>query len=131
MKAVRHPVLGRVPVQFGRYLVVGVISAAIDIAALWLLLSAQMGRALAVAVAMVAGMVANYALHRVYTFRTRSPLGVSSVALYVVIVGCNYVLTLAIIEVGLRLGLSVMWGKVVSLPVIALTGFVLTRRFVF
>ena len=76
-------------------------------------------------------LVANYALHRVYNFRTRSPLGASSVALYVVIVGCNYVLTLAIIEVGLQLGLGVMWGKIVSLPVIALTGFVLTRRFVF
>jgi putative flippase GtrA len=43
VKAVRHPVLGRVPVQFGRYLAVGVISAAIDIAALWLLLTAQIG----------------------------------------------------------------------------------------
>lgn len=117
--------------QFARYLLVGGLSAAIDVFVLWILLAAAMARAPAVAVAMVAGMVANYALHRVYTFRTRRALSAGSVTLYVSIVAVNYVLTLAIIEAGLHLGLSVIWGKIVSLPLIAVSGFLFTRRFVF
>jgi len=117
--------------QFGRYLAVGVISAAIDVLTLWLLLAAQVQRVPAVALAMLAGMTANYALHRVYTFRTEQPLRLRSVVRYTAIVAGNYLLTLAIIEAGLRVGIGVMWGKILSLPVIAMTGFLLTRKFVF
>jgi len=117
--------------QFGRYVAVGLISAGIDVLTLWLLLAARVERVPAVALAMLAGMIANYALHRVYTFRTEHPLRLRSVLLYSAIVAGNYVLTLAIIEAGLRVGVGVMWGKILSLPVIAMTGFLLTRRFVF
>jgi putative flippase GtrA len=117
--------------QFGRYVAVGVVSAGIDVLMLWLLLAVQVARAPAVAVAMLAGMIANYALHRVYTFRTEQPLGLRSVLRYAAIVAGNYLLTLGIIEAGLRVGVGVMWGKILSLPVIAFTGFLLTRRFVF
>lgn len=117
--------------QFGRYLAVGVISAGIDVLTLWLLLAAQVERVPAVALALLTGMVANYALHRVYTFRSEQPLRLRSVLRYSAIVAANYLLTLAIIEAGLRVGVGVMWGKILSLPVIAMTGFLLTRRFVF
>lgn len=117
--------------QFSRYVVVGGISAAVDVAALWALLQLAVPRALAVAIAMAAGMVVNYALHHRFTFRSSRAVGARSVALYLAAVAGNYLLTLALIEIGVRFGLGVIAAKILSLPVIAATGFLFTRRFVF
>ena len=108
--------------QLFRYVLVGGVSAAIDIASLWLLLELGTPRPLALGVALVAGMVVNYPCHR-FTFRSVVSVGLRSITLYLVAVGGNYLLTLMIVEAGVVLGFAVIPSKIPSRPIIALTGF--------
>lgn len=117
--------------QFSRYVTVGGISAAIDVAVLWALLQLAVPRALAVAAAMAIGMAVNYTLHHRFTFRSTRAVDARSIALYLAAVGFNYLLTLALIEVGILFGLGVITAKILTLPIVAATGFLFTRRFVF
>ena len=117
--------------QFARYVLVGGFSAVVDLSALWMLLQARLPRPIALAVALVLGIAINYLLHHRFTFRSTRRVDPRSIGLFLAIVGINYLLTLAIVEAGLAIGLTVMWSKLVSLPVIALNGFLFNRRFVF
>lgn len=117
--------------QFSRYVVVGVVSAAIDVGCLWWLLRIGSPTTFALTAAMAAGMLANFCLHRIYTFASRSPFRWSSVLGYLSVVGFNYALTLGVVELGARIGVDTLPAKIVSLPIVAVCGYFLTRRFVF
>lgn len=117
--------------QFIVYLLVGAASAVVDIGVLWLLLGAGALRAAAVGAALLTGMVVNYLMHRRVTFRAQAPVDLRSLLLYVSIVVVNYLITLAFVEAGVWMGYGAIAAKLVSLPMIALTGFLFTRRFVF
>lgn len=117
--------------QFAVYVMVGLASAAVDVGLLWGLLAIGVWRTAAVGIGLIAGMVVNYLLHMRVTFRAASAADLRSVALYVSIVLVNYLITLGFVEAGAMFGHPIVLWKLASLPVIALIGFLFTRRFVF
>lgn len=115
--------------QFLLYVTVGLLSAAIDIGLMQLLLGAGTGPGLAVSAGFAAGLVFNYLTHLRLTFRATHSLRV--LLRFGVLLALNYGLTLACVELSLRSLGSVLPGKLLSLPVVAVNGFVLGRLWVF
>lgn len=115
--------------KFVVYVIVGSLSAIIDLAALNILLRLETTQWLAVSVAFVAGFVFNVKAHALFTFA--SPLTSKSALKFTAVVAVNYLLTLLIIEALTAFSCSLMTAKVVSLPIIAVTGYILGRHWAF
>lgn len=114
--------------QFLVYLVGGVLSAAIDVGLMQLLIGAGMPSLLAVSAGFVAGFLFNYSFHARLTFRHASR---AAFVRYMLLVGANYLLTLAIVALALRLADSALAGKLIALPLVAINGYLLGKRWVF
>ncbi|MBR7828507.1 DUF2142 domain-containing protein [Actinospica sp. MGRD01-02] len=114
-----------------RFVVVGALVYAIDIAALWAL-HAQAGLPLALAttLAFCCAFAANLGLNRIFTFRVSGPMGRQGARL-LALSGVNYVTTLVIV-----VGLSHLWSdylasKTIATAFNAVFNFVAYRRWVF
>ncbi len=117
--------------RFLRYIAVGLASTVVDVLCVALLLQAGLGYPLAVSLGFAGGLAVNYLLHVAYTFGAR-PRAVSQAIRYAAVVGLNYFLTLAIVWFGHEvLGAAVLAAKVASLPLVAATGFLLSKYWVF
>ena len=117
--------------QFARFIVTGGVSAVVDLGALSLTLSMGGGRRVAVSLGFGQGLVVNYALHRSFTFKSMQPVSSRQLAAFGAVVLFNFALTLGLVEGLVGAGLPVILAKVVCLPVVAASGFTLSRRFVF
>jgi len=115
--------------QFLVYVIVGVLSAVLDIGTMQLLLAAGFGYPLAVSAGFVVGLLFNYVTHQRVTFKAKHSF--RSVWRFAVLLLLNYALTLGCVEVGVQVLDSVLAGKLLSLPLVALNGFVLGRYWVF
>ncbi len=115
--------------KFVVYLIVGSLSAIIDLTTLIILISLDTTQLLAVSVAFIAGFVFNVKAHALFTFA--SLLTSKSALKFTAVVGVNYLLTLLIIESLTALSCSLMTAKVISLPIIAVSGFLLGRHWAF
>lgn len=115
--------------QFLVYVIVGLLSATLDIGSMQLLLSAGMIHSQAVSIGFGLGLLFNYLAHQRVTFSSQHSPG--SVRRYAAVLLLNYGLTLGCVEAGLYLFDSVLAGKLLSLPLVALNGFVLGRYWVF
>ena len=115
--------------KFVVYVIVGSLSAIIDLTTLNILISLDITQWLAVTVAFIAGFVFNVKAHAIFTFA--SPLTSKSALKFTAVVAVNYLLTLMIIESLTALSCSLMTAKVVSLPIIAVSGFLLGRHWAF
>ena len=115
--------------KFVVYVLVGCVSATIDLVSLWLLIGLNMKQWLAVTLAFVAGFVFNAWAHSLFTFK--SPLTKHTGTRFAAVVGVNYLLTLLIIETLKAFSLSLIAAKVVALPIIAATGFLLSKHWAF
>lgn len=115
--------------KFVVYVIVGSLSAIIDLTALNMLISLDTPQWLAVTVAFIAGFVFNVKSHAIFTFV--SPLTSKSALKFTAVVAINYLLTLLIIEALTAFSCSLMTAKVVSLPIIAVTGYLLGRHWAF
>ncbi len=111
------------------YLVGGVMSAATDIGLMQALLAAGVQVYLATSLGFAGGLLFNYAFHARVTFK--SAAGVGSFARYLCVVAGNYLLTLGFVALSLALVGNPLVGKVLSLPVIAAIGFVLSKRWIY
>ncbi len=122
-----HPSL-----QFLRYVVSGGVSASVDIAILAALIWVGAERVVATAVAFLGGAVFNYTMHRRFTFQTKQPASGRELFRYACVVAFNMVLTAGLVELltGV-LGVNLFVSKVATLPVVAGSGFVLSKAFVF
>jgi putative flippase GtrA len=117
--------------RFLRYIVVGLTSTAIDVACVAVLLRTDLSYWLAVTLGFIAGLIVNYLLHVAYTFGARLKV-VAQAVRYGTVVALNYLLTLAIVWIGHELlGGPVLAAKIASLPIIAMTGFLLSKYWVF
>jgi putative flippase GtrA len=115
-----------------RYLLVGGISAAIDLGLLYVLhavLDVRLGLATFIAVA--AAFVVNFTLNRVWSFGSSAPMGRQAVR-YLILAGANWVLTvvLELVFTG-HLGLEFMVAKIVILVINAAINYVGYRWWVF
>ncbi len=115
--------------KFVVYVIVGSLSAIIDLTTLNILISLDTTQWLAVTVAFVAGFVFNVKAHALFTFTT--PLTSKSALKLTAVVAVNYLLTLLIVESLTALSCSLMTAKVVSLPIIAVSGYLLGRHWAF
>lgn len=115
--------------QFILFVSVGVACAIIDVSTMQLLIFLGGLSWIAVSIGFAVGLVVNYAFHARLTFKTVSSM--ASVVKFLIVALSNYLITLLFIFISLQLIDSVMVGKLVSLPVIALNGFLLSRYWVF
>jgi putative flippase GtrA len=110
------------------YLIGGVLSAAIDVGLMQLLIACGTPQLLAVTVGFVAGFLFNYTFHARVTFSHASR---SAFVRYILLVAANYLLTMLIVMLAIRLAGSALAGKLVALPLVAANGYLLGKRWVF
>ncbi len=115
--------------KFVVYVIVGSLSAIIDLTTLNILISLDITQWLAVTVAFFSGFVFNVKAHALFTFA--SPLTSKSALKFTAVVAVNYLQTLLLIEALTSLSCSLTTAKVVSLPIIAVSGFLLGRHWAF
>lgn len=115
--------------QFAVYVTGGVLSALVDIGLLHLLLQAGFHYTAAASAGFAAGLLVNYAFHSGVTFKAAaSP---ASLARYLCLVGLNYLLTLACVALGQAAFDNPLAGKLLSLPLVTMNGFLLGKYWIF
>lgn len=115
--------------QFLLYLAGGVASALIDVGLMQFLIYSGVDYVTATSIGFVAGLVFNYGYHATVTFTAR-PSG-RSMGRYLAVVAMNYLFTLACVALSVHLlGLAVV-GKLLSLPLVAINGFILGKHWIF
>jgi putative flippase GtrA len=116
--------------QMTRFVCVGLLVSAIDVGVTWALFALG-ARYLAVSAGFAAGLLASYLLHARVTFST--PLEpVRQVPKFIVLVCVNYLETIGIVYMVVNwAGFSIMAGKIVSLPMVALTSYMFSAKWIF
>ena len=115
--------------KFMVYVIVGSVSAIIDLLTLKILLGLNTPQWSAVTIAFIAGFLFNLKSHALFTFV--SPLTRKSALRFTAVVGVNYLLTLAIIEALTNFSLTITTAKLVSLPIVAVSGYKLGKLWAF
>jgi len=115
--------------QFVLYLLVGGTSAVIDVGLMKVLGLLGVHYMLAANAGFVAGLGANFMLHSRLTFRTSYSHG--TFARYLGAVFANYLLTMLCVSAfHYWLDMPVL-GKMLSLPVVAINGFYLSKHWIY
>ncbi|MCL2657707.1 MAG: GtrA family protein [Betaproteobacteria bacterium] len=115
--------------QFSIFVMMGIACAVIDIGVMQLLIWAGMYYLVATTVGFATGLIANFLLHTHITFSKSYSHG--ALMRFMAVVLLNYVLTL------LTVSLFHMWlnmtllGKLLSLPLVAVNGFLLSKHWVY
>ena len=115
--------------QILTFLVVGVLSAVIDVGLMKLLLVQGAPVVTATTVAFVVGLVFNLCCHARFTFASRLDAG--TVARYLCVVALNYAITLGCVQGALGVGVDPLWGKLVALFIAPVIGFLCSKYWVF
>lgn len=115
--------------QFLLYLAGGVASALIDVGLMQFLIYSGVDYVSATSAGFIAGLVFNYGYHATVTF-TAPPSGRSMVR-YLAVVAINYVFTLACVALSVHLTGMAVVGKLLSLPLVAINGYILGKRWIF
>lgn len=115
--------------QFVVFIAVGLVCAMIDIGTMQLALLVGSHYVLATSVGFILGLIANYVLHAKVTFKAGSSPKVMLKFLTVVML--NYLITLMFVFTSVQWMQHALAGKVVSLPVVAVIGFLLSRFWIF
>lgn len=115
--------------QFAVYLGVGITCAVIDIGLMQFLTWLGAHYMLATTAGFAAGLVVNFLLHAHVTFS----VGYSHGALmrYMVVVLANYVLTLAAVSLFHAWLDMALLGKILSLPLVAVNGYLLGKHWIY
>lgn len=112
----------------------GLLCAAIDIGVMQALIGMQVSYLLATSCGFVSGLLLNYAYHAKLTFRTAAtPF---NFVRFLCVVGLNYLLTMACVSAAvhllpLALDSAALAGKLASLPLVAVNGFLLSKYWIF
>jgi len=115
--------------QFGVFLIGGLLCAGVDIGLMQLLIENGAHHTAAASAGFVAGLLVNYAFHSRVTFEQAASK--SSFARYLCVVGLNYVLTIACVALAVSLADNPLAGKILSLPLVAVNGYLLSRYWIF
>lgn len=115
--------------RFAVYVLVGAVSAGIDLLTLSTLIEVGLKQLPALTIAFAAGFIFNIKAHSLFTFD--SQLNRKSGIRFTAVVAINYFLTLVIIETLTIFSVDLFNAKLVSLPIIAVSGFLLGRHWAF
>jgi putative flippase GtrA len=115
--------------QFLVYLAGGSASALIDVGLMQVLIVAGVNYVAATSAGFIAGLLFNYAFHVNLTFESAASR--LSFARYLCVVLINYLSTIGCVSLAVQLtGLAVA-GKLVSLPLVAASGFLFGKYWIF
>jgi putative flippase GtrA len=115
--------------QFATFVAGGLLCALVDIGLMQVLLHAGAHFTGAATAGFLAGLVVNYAFHSRVTFDAAA--SASSFARYLCLVGLNYLLTMGCVSLAVALGGVPLAGKIVSLPLVAVNGYLLGKFWIF
>lgn len=115
--------------QFLVFLCGGVLSAILDIGVMQVLRLLGTNIALATTAGFGTGLLVNYAFHAKVTFQ-RDAVSANFIR-YICLVAVNYCLTLVCVAAAVKLGIDPVFGKLASLPVVAMNGFLLGKYWIF
>lgn len=120
--AVRQPLV---------FITVGGLVTLIDLGLTYLVLLITDAKVLSVSIGFFGGLLSSYLLHAKVSFSTSlSPL--SQLPRFSVLVWLNYSITLGIVFVATDfLDLTTMVGKILSLPVVAIVSFLVSKHWVY
>jgi putative flippase GtrA len=111
------------------YVTGGLLCALVDVGLMQVLLKTGMHYASATTAGFAAGLLVNFAFHSRVTFEAAAtPF---SFARYMCVVALNYLLTMACVTLSIPLLGNPLYGKILSLPLVALNGFVLGKYWIF
>lgn len=120
--------------QFLVFVAGGVLCAVIDIGVMQGLIAAGVAYPLATSGGFASGLLINYGYHAKLTFRTSATS--FNFVRFMCVVGVNYLLTMACVALAvhwlpLALDTASLAGKLVSLPLVAVNGFLLSKYWIF
>jgi putative flippase GtrA len=115
--------------QFFVYVLGGVLCALIDIGAMEALIAAGQHYTFAASAGFAAGLAVNYWYHTKLTFQSNAHP--ANFARYLCVVALNYGLTLACVAASVAMADWALPGKIVSLPIVALVGFILGKIWIY
>jgi putative flippase GtrA len=115
--------------QLALFVAGGLVCAATDVGLMQLLIGAGVHFASATTAGFLAGLIVNYTFHTRLTFATAATP--ANFARYLCVVGLNYLLTLACVALSVALLSSALPGKLLSLPLVAASGFALAKYWIF
>lgn len=115
--------------QFLVFVAGGLLSALVDIGLMQLALRNGAAPLWAASAGFAAGLAVNYAFHARVTFARLSQR--HSLLRYLCVVAFNYGLTLLMVALAHSLAGSPLAGKLASLPLVAASGFLLSKFWVF
>lgn len=128
-----EPLLQRLKVlwskQFLLYVLGGVLSALVDVGTMQLLITQQIAPAPAAAAGYLVALVLNFAFHAKVTFGGSA--NARTVARFACLVAFNCLLTVGLVGLAQWLTYPALWGKLVSLPLMVVTGFLLGKYWIF
>ncbi|HEB52542.1 MAG TPA: GtrA family protein [bacterium] len=115
--------------QFLVFVAVGGLCALVDIGLMQLLIAGGSAPVPAASIGFVAGLLLNFLLHVKVTFR--APWSPTAALRYAAVVLGNWAITVGFVAASHELLASALPGKVLSLPLIAANGFLLSKYWVF
>ena len=115
--------------QFATFTAVGLLSAFVDLGALFIFIQFGLSPYLGITAAFICGLCINLWFHKRFTFTSK--LMEENAIRFFLLVGMNYGLTLGVIFFFQQLGQTYIVGKVISLPLVAINGFLWSKHWVF
>lgn len=115
--------------QFLVFVAGGALSALVDIGLLQFLAANGTDAFVATTIGFLAGLAVNYAFHAKVTFKNVTSVG--TMMRFLCVVGINYLITLGFVAASMAMFQLPIVGKLMSLPVVALNGFFLSKHWIF
>lgn len=115
--------------QLTIYIVVGIVSAATDIGIMKFFLFIDFHYFIAATLGFIIGLFVNFSLHSKITFKKK--YSHSMLARYMSVVFLNYMITLAVIHAFHNWLSMPVLGKIASLPIITINGFLLSKYWIY
>lgn len=115
--------------QFLVFVAGGILCALIDVGLMQLLLLLGVHYSLAASAGFGTGLLVNYAFHTKITFSSNA--NSSNFVRYLCVVSINYLLMLACVALAAALLDNPLAGKLVSLPIVAINGYLLSKHWIY
>lgn len=119
----------KIAIQFVIFILVGASSALLDLYLLYALRKINLNINLSITIAYISGALLNYLLHTFLTFKKTT--NKKNLSKFITVLLINYSLTLIIIYILLQLNTELIIAKIISLPIIAVIGFILARNWIY
>lgn len=118
--------------QIFRYVVVGVVSLAVDLGVLWIL-HGLLGLWLpaAAAISFLSSFIVNFGLNQRWTFNATTGSTPVQLVRYTILVVVNTVVTAVLVTAITSTGLDYLFAKLIVVGILTVTNFVLMRVWVF